>query len=97
MGMFDYLVVDKSLLPKEYTDYDNDWQTKSLDSGLFTYIIDESGQLLQEVWLHKHKKSLVKQKYTGEIRFYTTIDNVWHEFVAFVEKGVLLKLIKISE
>jgi hypothetical protein len=97
MGMFDDLVIDKVHLPNELKDYENGWQTKSLDSGLFTFIIDESGQLLQEVWLHKHKKSLVKQKYTGEIRFYTTIDNVWHEFVAFVEKGVLLKLIKISE
>lgn len=96
MGMFDYLEVHKVFLPKEYDNYDNQWQTKSLDSGLFTFIIDESGQLLQVVWLHKHKKSLVKQDYTGEIRFYTTIDNVWHEFVGFIEAGIMFKLIQLQ-
>lgn len=94
--MFDYLVVDKNLLPKDYIEHHIHWQTKSLDSSLFTFIIDENGQLLQEVWVFKHKKKLVKQSYTGEIRFYDTIDNVWHEFVAFLENGILFKLVQIS-
>ena len=33
--------------------------------------------------------------YIGEIRFYTSIENVWWEFVAFFEKGILLKCIQV--
>lgn len=98
MGMYDELKIHKIHLPKVLENYESGWQTKSLDSCLSLITISKDGQLYEtgsELITEKpdKKKAL---NYTGEVRFYTSIDKKWTEFVAFFENGQMFKIIQTA-
>lgn len=98
MGMFDYVKINKKFLPESIREIKAEWQTKNHDKLLNLLTIEEDGKL----YIDNTVDNLVKQgerkflAYTGEIRFYDSIDNVWWEFVAFFEQGNLLKCIQLK-
>jgi hypothetical protein len=98
MGMFDYVKVAGNLLPDAIKEHTDEWQTKSHDKCLNTLFIERDGKLfidnLVDNWIKNDEFKFLS--YTGEIRFYKTIYDIWWEFVAFFEKGNLLKLIQVK-
>jgi hypothetical protein len=99
MGMFDYFICHKKFLPDSIQNVDLDWQTKSYEKILITLIIEEDSKLYEGYFIDSgidEKTELRFLNYTGEIRFYTDIENVWWEFVAFFEKGIFLKCIQVK-
>ena len=98
MGMFDNVKVNKNFLPESINLHTDDWQTKSHDKLLNLLTIEEDGKLYINNTIDNWERSGENKflSYTGEIRFYNSIDDVWWEFVAFFEKGILLKCIQIK-
>jgi hypothetical protein len=97
MGMFDDLVIDKFHLPNELKDYENGWQTKSLDCYMNIIKIDENGNLFETICHYHNEKENPKRRYhVGEIRFYQTINDVWYEFIGFFDEGIMFRLIQIE-
>lgn len=98
MGMFDYVKVASKFLPDIIKANTEEWQTKSHDKDLNTLTIDEDEKLyvdnITDNWIRNGENKFLS--YTGEIRFYKEIDDVWWEFVAFFERGNLLKLIQVQ-
>lgn len=96
--MFDHFVIDKKFLPKHISEETIEWQTKSLEKSLSTIEIDGSGQVWETEGSFFEETSSIKKRifYTGEIRYYTSINDIWFEFVAFIENGVLLKNIQVQ-
>ena len=93
MGMYDEVKLVAEFLPESIKQYTDGWQTKSHDRLLNMLNIEEDGRLYIDNTVDNwerigEKKFLV---YTGEIRFYQSINDVWWEFVAFFEKGNLLE------
>lgn len=89
MGMYDELKVNKKWLPKELENYEEGWQTKSLEQGLDLYQIDVDGELRNH-----NRNELVD--YIGEIEFHKRIENVRWEFKAWCVNGQVKEVIKIS-
>ena len=85
MGMYDDFYCDKKFLPDGIPS--GGWQTKSYICNLETIELSHDGLLyVSDVdTLEKNR-----MYYTGEIRFYQTINNERHEFVAFFTDGKLL-------
>lgn len=52
MGMFDEIRVEQ-ILPGEYEITDTWYQTKSLECGLYKYVITANGELYREEWDHE--------------------------------------------
>jgi hypothetical protein len=98
MGMFDYVKVHTRFLPDTIKEHAEGWQTKSHECSLNLLTIEEDGKLyvdnIIDNWERPSENKFLS--YTGEIRFYDTIDDVWWEFVAFFEKGNLLKVIQVK-
>jgi len=98
MGMYDYVKVSKQFLPSAIKEHTEEWQTKSHDKFLNTLTIEEDGKLYidntTDNWIKNDENKFLP--YTGEIRFYKDIGDAWWEFVAFFEKGVLLKMIQVK-
>lgn len=98
MGMYDNVKIAGKLLPDEIKEHTEEWQTKSHDKFLNTLSIEEDGKLYVDNtidnWVKNGENKFLL--YTGEIRFYKTIEEEWWEFVAFFEKGLLLKLIQVK-
>lgn len=97
MGMYDGLKVHKSHLPDDLKDFEEGWQTKSLDNMLTFYEITKSGRLREVGGIMQPDD--FKPKFvpiTGAVRFYQSIDKEfdiknWREFVAFFKKGKLIE------
>ncbi len=99
MGMFDYVICNKKFLPKAIENFELEWQTKSYERVLITLVIEEDSKLYEGYIIDNgldEKTELKFLNYTGEIRFYTDIKTEWWEFVAFFEKGILLKCIQVK-
>lgn len=97
MGMFDELEINKKHLPDHLKENETGWQTKSYECLLDTLKITEEGELLvyrSDLWGNGEK--IEETNYTGEIRFYNEVNNDWIEFVAFFERGKMIKLIQIQ-
>lgn len=98
MGMFDHVKINQKFLPENIRKHTNEWQTKSHDKLLNHLTIEEEGRLFIDNtidnWVNEGENKFFA--YTGEIRFYSSIEDVWWEFVAFFEKGNLLKLIQVA-
>jgi len=98
MGMYDNVSVSKKFLPNAISEHTEDWQTKSHDKLLNLLTIKDDGKLYINNTTIDNLKPKDEAKflsYTGEIRFYNNIEEVWWEFVAFFEKGILLKCIQV--
>lgn len=93
--MYDHLHIDKKHLPSHLKDKQTGWQTKSLDCLMDTLIISEAGKLLIITVVMGKGEIIEETNYTGEIRFYQKIDDIWTVFVAFFENGQMFKLIQI--
>jgi hypothetical protein len=92
MGMFDYISVNN----KDFVCIG--CQTKSLDSAMNEYLIKDGELLLTHTLFDKKLEKPIKVDYTGEVRFYDyTDDKEWIEFVAFVENGDVLKIIRLND
>jgi hypothetical protein len=96
MGMYDNITIYNQFLPREnrVKISEQDFQTKSFNCLLEYYHISNNGYLFQKTKMKQgwnHDKCNEKVNFTGSIEFYD-MDN---DFVAFFEKGKLLKLIKI--
>lgn len=95
--MYDNVKVSAKFLPDEVKQHTEAWQTKSHDKSLNLLTIEEDGKLYVDNtidnWIKPGENKFLP--YTGEIRFYDTIDDVWWEFVAFFEKGNLLKVVQV--
>lgn len=97
MGMFDDLVIDKVHLPKELKDYEEGWQTKSLDCYLNKISINQNGILFESKFGENGVEiGKLPIYHIGEIRFYQEINKKWHEFIGFFDDGIMFKLIQIS-
>lgn len=97
MGMFDDLVIDKVHLPNELKNYESGWQTKSLDCYMNIIFIDENGKLFETIChYHDEKEKPIRRYHVGEIRFYQTINDVWHEFIGFFDDGIMFRLKQIE-
>ena len=86
MSMFDWVDVDKSLLPDDVKFFgEKEWQTKDFESHLETYEIRADGQLvfyekIREVeksskaifgfYLKVTQENVIEMDYTGEVVFY---------------------------
>lgn len=55
MGMFDEIRVEQ-ILPGEYVINDEWYQTKSLECGLYKYVITANGELYREHWDYEQIK-----------------------------------------
>jgi len=101
MGMYDDLIIDKVHLPDNLKDYENGWQTKSLDCNLSIIKIDENGNLFERMYNFSSDKQLydepIRRYHVGEIRFYQNIIDKWFEFIAFFDDGVMFRLIQIEK
>lgn len=99
MGLFDDLKIHSIHLPDEIKEYESGWQTKSLNPYQNLINIDEHGNLTRYIHGFKNNLTTIEKlnHFTGEIYFYQDIDNIEWEFVAFYEKGNLLKVIKVDE
>lgn len=96
MGMYDELHIDKKHLPDNLKGNETGWQTKSYECLLGTLNITENGKLLIARADWDDGEKIEETNYTGEIRFYDQINNIWTEFVAFFENGQMFKLIQIA-
>ena len=97
MGMFDDLVIDKVHLPDELKNYENGWQTKSLDCYMNFIKIDENGSLFETIYHYHNEKESPRRKYhIGEVRFYQNINDVGYVFVAFFDDGKMFRLIQVE-
>lgn len=98
MGMYDDVKISANFLPENSKQYTDGWQTKSHERLLNLLTIEEDGRFYinntVDNWERKNENEFLA--YTGEIRFYQSINDVWWELVAFFEKGNLLKLIQIQ-
>lgn len=94
MGLYDELHIDKTHLPENLKDHEGGWQTKSYNCYLSKLIITEDGDLIDDPNGYSNR-CIEESDHTGEIRFYKYIGDDRIEFVAFFEKGKMLKLIKI--
>lgn len=83
-------------LPDGLVPIDQDFQTKSMDSVLDTYIITEKGALYVYEWsiTYNTKKEQQPQflSYTGNMNFYTSVGDKWHEYNATFTDGLLIKI-----
>ena len=96
--MFDHVKIDKKFLPKELKEIDVEWQSKSHDKMLNTLTIENDGRLFINNTIDNWEQNGENKclPYTGEIRFYSGLEDTWLEFVAFFEKGNLLKCIQVE-
>src|SRR5437867_2505927 len=98
MGMFDNVKVHSKFLPDAIKDHTEGWQTKSHDKSLNLLTIEEDCKLyvdnIIDNWGRPGENKFLP--YNGEIRFNDIIDDVGWEFVAFFEKGNLLKVIQVK-
>ncbi|MCK9255828.1 MAG: hypothetical protein GX793_01515 [Bacteroidales bacterium] len=95
MGMFDELEIDKKFLPEDLQEHETGWQTKSYYSTLDTLVINKDGKLLLiNNW--GEGREVEETNYTGEIRFYDSVNKIWTEFVAFFENGQMFKIVQIA-
>lgn len=98
MGMFDYLFIDDIHLPKELKGYSEGWQTKSHENLLNDIIIDKDGYLFieEKPWVNGNDSDEpikpYRLDYSGEIIFYSQINNIWVEFIALFDDGKMVKL-----
>jgi hypothetical protein len=108
MGMFDDLKIDKKHLPDELKKHEDCWQTKSLDCQLDHVLIDADGRLRIKSFpllrgFGDNQGEVVAEpeymdsNYTGEVRFYQDIKDVWTVFVAFFVNGQMDKLILLKD
>lgn len=102
MGMYDNLIIDRIHLPARLqSDKDEKgWQTKDFDSELDTLIITKEGLLLKvrADWgdgERKETKEVVE--YTGKMKFYKYVNNVFTKFFCEFECGRMLSIKEIVE
>lgn len=73
-----------------------DFQTKSMDSVLDTYVITEHGRLCIYPWSIAYSTKKERQPqwlaHTGNMNFYTSVDQMWHEYRATFVDGLLTKI-----
>ncbi|HRI20111.1 MAG TPA: hypothetical protein PLA68_04135 [Panacibacter sp.] len=98
MGMYDNVKVSSKFLPDNIKHHTDEWQTKSYDRLLNLLTIEEDGKLYIDNTVDNWERSGENKflEHTGEIRFYHSINDEWWEFVAFFEKGNLLKIIQTA-
>jgi len=97
MGMFDDLVIDKANLPENLKNYEEGWQTKSLDCYLNKISINENGILFESQFAENGVEvGKFPLYHIGEIRFYQTINDVWYEFIGFFDEGKMFRLIQVE-
>ncbi|MFW6009049.1 MAG: hypothetical protein ACOCP8_07290 [archaeon] len=104
MGMFDYIICEYPLPIKDLDLKKKlkkaEWQTKDLpESHLAYYKINKDGILEKENYdlienpsennFKKDNISFAPFNFTGEIIFYTSIDNIWYEFYSIFKNGIL--------
>jgi hypothetical protein len=98
MGMYDEVRIATNFLPDSIKQYTDGWQTKSHEKLLNLLTIEEDGRLYinntVDNWERTGENKFLS--YTGEIRVYNSIEDMWWEFVAFFEKGNLLKFIQVQ-
>ena len=98
MGMYDEVKVAAVFLPDAIKAHTDGWQTKSHEKSLNQLTIEEDGRLFVkntiDDWTPLGGNGFLR--YTGEIRFYQSINGVWWEFVVFLEKGNALKVIQVE-
>jgi len=117
MNMFDTILVDYPLPVKEAEKEmksppkwgEIEYQSNSLDCGLYKYTIEEDGQLYKEeverslveqedgsLQLNEKEGGILKQEFTGELRFYCMHleddKDFFPEFLALFWKGELKEL-----
>ena len=98
MGMYDEVKVSANFLPDSIKQHTEGWQTKSHERLLNLLTIEEDGKLFIDNVVDNWERNVENKflVYTGEIRFYHSIDDVWWKFVVFFEKGNLLKIIQVQ-
>jgi len=104
MGMFDYLRIDKAMLPVQLPDgMREDWQTKDTpEQYLRTYQITADRELHLLKW-DKEKEGYFFEcaldDYHGDLRFYTShpTTHEWFEFNARFTDGKLSRIWRVGE
>jgi hypothetical protein len=112
MGMFDTVYINSSLLPVTAQEQERlrkiDFQTKSLDSRLADVYITDEGylEMVDSPFMadgdsdNEEGKPLYKRyrlaDATGQLDFYTSLDDQWYQFQATFDEGKLIRIKKIS-
>lgn len=86
MGMFDNVQVEFELEDCANPELEN-WQTKDFDCSLDTYVLTHSGHIVGPFGL---------MDYSGSVNFYSYENNVWFEYTATYEQGILQSVEKIN-
>lgn len=98
MGMFDNLHIDIDKLPlspeqKLLIGDDPGWQTKDLDCVLNDLYITDDGELKEFSGFSEEKESEMRTiPFHGNLRFYTSANGDWWEFIASFDNGKLLEI-----
>jgi len=97
MGMFDYLKIDKSWLPKEMRVKENEkgWYTKSLNNELHDYEIKKGGELAK--YYKEDGYCYERSSYTGEIYFYKGIGPDYISFKAWCYDGTIQFIVQMEK
>jgi hypothetical protein len=86
MGMFDNVQVEFELEDCANPELEN-WQTKDFHCALDTYVLTHSGHIVGPDGL---------MDYSGSVNFYSYENNVWLEYTATYEQGILQSVEKIN-
>lgn len=104
MGMFDYLRIDKAMLPVELPEgFVAQWQTKDTpEQYLETYEITAEGELRRVEWngdTEQYEPVEVLGDFHGDLRFYTShpMTDEWFEFNARFTEGKLSRIWRVNE
>jgi len=109
MGMYDMVKCAYKLPDPEIQDHE--FQTKCLDSLMFSYRISREGQLYklcsQNEWVEDdsllggHTESLNKWEekmgLTGSVDMYSSIDSEWYEYRLLFKEGMVVDAFRIYE
>jgi len=111
MGMYDYVKIDKELLP--LTDEQKDkipdnpgWQTKSIQPGRCSmdtfYLSKDKIKVSRFNFSEQDKVPITDFEFTGDIMFYTDIgvygspEYEWMEFLATYKRSKLIEIERIN-
>ena len=86
MGMYDTITVSyPGIRPGRY-------QTKDLECQLDEYEFRQDGSLVSVHQFGADEQQHIIFTWTGEVRFYDTVEGIWHEWSAYFSHGKLLHL-----
>lgn len=104
MGLFDNMMCKHPLpMPELFSGEDwsdHQFQTKSLNCFLESYMISESGHLFHKPLIHESLDWKLLENFTGIVEFYDNFPKddktYWVEFKAMIVKGNLYHKIEVT-